>query len=164
MSYDCDYLLIWESQPYLLNGVSCDDIPGVAMEDIKVHDKSRKGLDFAQLKNILYIACMKYGLPLDDIKFRIPPDQIFERCNGGCFKKSNNQEWYSAGATERATLQYELSRQRADYINLINENTKLLEIIVEKDALINELKVSTNKTKELIDRHVAFSFPTDKYF
>ncbi len=73
MSRDCDYIFSWECQPYLLNPIE----EAIAAISATFPDGTAKRID----DETLYWSCLKNGLILSDIKFPIPPDQIFERGN-----------------------------------------------------------------------------------
>lgn len=92
MSYDCEYLLAWENQRFIIDDKEVGNPPILAIEDILTAQETSgfylEENPFIVMPNALYIhQCAKHGIDFRTIKFRIHPDQIFERGNGGYFKE-----------------------------------------------------------------------------
>jgi len=78
MSRDCDYLFVWENQNYVLGEPA--PLAKYALEKAAFN-----GALLLIDDTTLYASCHKHGLFIDQLKFPIPPDQIFERADGGWF-------------------------------------------------------------------------------
>jgi hypothetical protein len=83
MSRDCDYIFVWDADSGQNAAQSAANILD-HLEDhigLAVFGKATVIDDFT-----LYWTCTKYSLPLGEIVFPNPPDQIFERADGDLFQ------------------------------------------------------------------------------